>query len=110
MIRANYTTEPHFQPGQLVVHRRYGYRGVVVAVDPTCQADDTWYQSNPTQPARQQPWYHVLVHGSETVTYPAQTSLLLDESGKPVNNPLVAVFFSDFENGKYVRNSQPWPE
>ena len=30
--------EPMFAPGDLVHHRRYGYRGVLVAVDRTCQA------------------------------------------------------------------------
>ena len=36
---------PLFQPGQLVQHKRYHYRGVVVAFDPNCQADDNppWY-------------------------------------------------------------------
>ena len=53
-----------FQPGHLVRHRRYGYRGVVVALDLECGAGDDWYRSNRTQPDRDQPWYHVLVHGS----------------------------------------------
>lgn len=108
MIRANYITEPLFQPGQLVRHQRYGYRGVVVDVDLTCQAPDAWYESNQTQPARHQPWYHVLVDGSGTATYPAQTSLVLDGSREPIVHPLVEVFFSRFEDGHYVRNSQPW--
>ena len=34
-------SEPRFEPGQLVVHRRYGYRGVVVAFDVTCEAKDS---------------------------------------------------------------------
>lgn len=109
MIRANYITEPLFQSGQLVRHRRYGYRGVVVDVDLTCQAADAWYESNQTQPARHQPWYHVLVDGSGTATYPAQTSLQPDESREPIANPLVDVFFAAFESGRYVRNTRPWP-
>ena len=52
-------TEPKFFPGQIVRHKRYGYRGVVVDFDTTCQADETWYQSDNTQPVRNQPWYHV---------------------------------------------------
>ena len=35
-----------FQPGDLVRHRRYGYRGVVVARTDSCQADDAWYFKN----------------------------------------------------------------
>ena len=49
---------PTFIPGQVVYHLKYGYRGLVVDTDPTCQAPDVWYQSNQTQPDRNQPWYH----------------------------------------------------
>ncbi len=52
--------DPLYHPGQIVRHRRYGYRGVVVDSDLTCKADEAWYQSNQTQPDRNQPWYHVL--------------------------------------------------
>ena len=45
---------PDFEPGQLVRHRHYGYRGVVVAADPTCQAEETWYYANRSQPGRSQ--------------------------------------------------------
>tara|TARA_B100000686_G_scaffold343576_1_gene424666 strand:- start:318 stop:854 length:537 start_codon:yes stop_codon:yes gene_type:complete len=106
---AEKSTEPHFEPGQLVVHRRYGYRGVVVALDLTCQADDDWYLSNRTQPDRQQPWYHVLVHNSEQITYAAQTSLQADDSDQQIVHPLVDHFFSAFSDGHYLRNDESWP-
>ena len=98
-----------FQPGHLVRHRRYGYRGVVVALDLECGAGDDWYRSNRTQPDRDQPWYHVLVHGSSQTTYAAQTSLMPDPTNEEVAHPLVVLFFSRFEDGFYVRNDQPWP-
>ena len=113
MIRANESIrsrdEPEFQPGDLVRHRRYGYRGVVVAVDSECQADEAWYQSNVTQPDRDQPWYHVLVDSTATNTYAAAENLSADPTKAPVDHPLVAVFFSSFVSGKYVRNDTPWP-
>lgn len=102
--------EPLFAPGQLVHHRHYSYRGVVVAVDLTCQADDDWYLANKTQPDRNQPWYRVLVHNSQQVTYAAQTSLEEDESGEEIGHPLIAHLFSDFAGGRYVRNDTPWSE
>ena len=102
-------SEPHFKPGQLVVHRRYGYRGVIVALDLTCEADDDWYLSNQTQPDRDQPWYQVLVHKSEQVTYAAQTSLQADDSDQQIVHPLVEHFFSAFSDGHYLRNDEPWP-
>ena len=97
-----------FATGQLVRHRRYDYRGVIVAFDLTCQAQDEWYFANRTQPDRYQRWYHVLVHGSQQVTYAAQTSLQADDSGHQVIHPLVERFFSSFEDGRYVRNDEPW--
>lgn len=93
----------HFDLGQLIRHRHYGYRGVVVACDPTCKAGDAWYYSNKTQPSREQPWYHVLVHDSGGIsTYVAQSNLQPDDSGEPVNHPRLTTYFSGFEDGHYV--------
>ena len=100
---------PDFLPGELVHHRRYGYRGVVVAVDTVCKASAKWYQGNQTQPEREQPWYHLFVHGSEQVNYAAQTSLERDTSDEPIDHPLVKVFFHGFEQGRYQRNDVAWP-
>ncbi len=98
-----------FEIGQLVKHKRYGYRGVVVDVDDSCRADEQWYQGNRTQPERNQPWYHVLADGSDGIYYPAQSSLEPDDESTPVENPYVAHFFTDFANGRYIRNDRPWP-
>ncbi len=101
---------PAFRPGRLVLHKRYGYRGVVVTADPFCKATDQWYQSNQTQPPRDQPWYHLLVHGSQMTTYTAQTSLEADPVCEPVDHPLLDVFFSGFDGVEHVRNDRPWPD
>ena len=101
---------PKFAPGDLVRHVRYQYRGVVVAHDPKCMADEQWYQTNQTQPDRGQPWFHVLVHESGSVTYPAESSLALDESGEQIIHPLLDQFFNGLEKGRYKRNDIPWPD
>ena len=103
-------TPTKFAPGELVRHVRYHYRGVVVAHDPKCMASEDWYQSNQTQPKRDQPWYHVLVHESESITYPAESSLEPDENDESITHPLLNRFFSGFEEGRYHRNDVPWPE
>ena len=95
---------PHFAPGQLVRHRRYGYRGVVADFDMTCLAEETWYYANRSHPPRSQPWYHVLVDGSPATTYAAQTNLMADESKDPVRHPLVPTLFTTFEDGRYERS------
>lgn len=101
MIR---TKEIHaqFHPGQVVHHRRYDYRGVIVDVDPTCQADEAWYRSNQTQPNRNQPWYHVLVDGGDFTTYVAEENLEPDPGGGPISHPLIPHFFREFRDGQYV--------
>ncbi len=99
---------PNFVPGQLVQHVRYGYRAVVVAVDPYCRADEGWYQSNQTQPKRNQPWYHLLVHDTDATTYSAQSSLAPDPYDDPIAHPLLAMFFGDFTAGCYERNDRTW--
>ena len=94
-----------FEPGFLVHHRLYGYRGVVVSYDPYCMAGETWYQSNKTQPLKEQPWYHVLVNESGGLsTYVAQSNLKPDESGTPISHPRIGCYFAAFKNGRYILN------
>jgi len=99
-----------FEPGQRVCHTRYGYRGIVVDAEHGCSATDSWYYGNQTQPSRHQPWYHILVHGSDQVTYVAESNLEKDISNKKVTHPLVSYFFTRNEKGAYIRNDNFWPE
>lgn len=99
---------PKFIQGELVIHRKYGYRGVVVDIDSHCKASDQWYQANQTQPSKDQPWYHVLVHQASHVTYAAQENLVPDKSAEPIQHPMINLFFSGFENGYHLRNEVPW--
>ena len=108
-FRSRPDQRPVFEPGQIIRHRRYLYRGVVVQRDESCQADDAWYYKNQTQPDRNQPWYHVLVDESVSVTYAAAENLEADDSGDPIAHPLLTHFFLAFEEGRYVRNERPWP-
>lgn len=101
--------DPRFIPGQLVRHRRYGYRGVVLDLDLECKASEAWYEANASQPIRAQPWYHLLVHRSVQMTYAAQSNLEADPSTEEVAHPLVSTFFERFECGVYVRNETPAP-
>ena len=101
---------PKFEPGEIIQHLKYGYRGVIVAFDSTCQAPDDWYQSNQTQPDRSQPWYHVLVDGNQQVTYVAESNLTDDQTGQPVVHGMLNLFFSGYneQENKYQRNHVPW--
>ena len=97
----NLAPDYDYSIGGLVRHKRYGYRGVVVGSDPRCLADDDWYYRNRSQPRRNQPWYHVLVHGAEHSTYSAQNNLDMDEGREQVIHPLTKVFFQYFSSGRY---------
>ena len=91
-----------YEIGELVQHRLYGYRGVVVGMDYACEADEDWYQRNRTQPDRNQPWYRVLVDGGRQ-TYVAQDNLEPDDTGELVDHPAVPVIFTTFLAGRYYR-------
>ncbi|MCG8417417.1 MAG: heat shock protein HspQ [Proteobacteria bacterium] len=94
-----------FQSGQIVHHKRFGYRGVVVSVDQTFQGTEEWYQQVArSRPPKDNPWYHVLVHDSNAETYVAERHLELDESEEPIEHPLVSMFFDELRDGRYIRD------
>ena len=99
-----------FQIGDIIAHRRYGYRGLIVHTDLLFQGDENWYLSNQTQPNKEQPWYFVLVDENQQVTYVAEENLFLDNCANPVVHPMLNLFFFgyDAELNRYTRNDVPW--
>ncbi len=96
--------ECKFYVGQLIHHLMFHYRGVVVDVDPEFQGTEEWYdQVARSRPPKDQPWYHVLVHGAKHMTYVAERNLKPDRSKKTIDHFLVQHFFTHFKNGKYIR-------
>jgi heat shock protein HspQ len=74
-----------FSPGDLIHHRLFDYRGVIVDVDPRMMLSDEWYETVArSRPPKDQPWYRVLVHNSANETYVAERNLELDASEEPV--------------------------
>ena len=93
-----------FQLGQVILHRLFGYRGVIVDVDPAYLGTDEWYeQMAQSSPPKDKPWYRVLVHDAEHMTYVAERNLESDGIAEPIRHPLVDHFFDGFEAGEYVR-------
>ena len=94
-----------FSVGELIHHRLFGYRGVIIDVDQNFQASEEWYEAvAKSRPPKNRPWYHVLVHQSEASTYVAEQNLEPDDSVEPINHPMLENFFSKFDNGRYIRN------
>ena len=71
-----------FSVGEIIHHRRFDYRGVIADVDPVFQGTEEWYDAMATShPPKDAPGYHVLVHGSDHMTYVAERNLEADDDG-----------------------------
>ncbi len=93
----------HFSVGDLVHHKLFDYRGVIVDVDPRLMLSDEWYEAAAgSRPPKDQPWYRVLVHDAIHETYVAERNLEPDTSGMPIRHPLVDTFFHNFGDGHYL--------
>jgi len=94
-----------FSIGQVVRHRVYPFRGVIVDVDPEFNNSEEWWQAIPEEvrPRKDQPFYHLLAENDDTpyVAYVSEQNLLIDESGVPVNHPEVAQVFGEFLGDSY---------
>ncbi|MBK8452094.1 MAG: heat shock protein HspQ [Thiofilum sp.] len=95
----------NFAIGQLIHHRLFDYRGVVVDVDAQFQGSEEWYErhSNASKdtPPKDEPWYHVLIDEEGHVAYVAQRNLEPDNLKAPVEHPLLNNFFKGFKAGQY---------
>lgn len=96
-----------FSIGQRIIHRLFDYRGVIIDVDADFQGSDEWYENvAKSRPPKDQPWYHVLVHDSDTETYVAERNLMSDDSDEPVVHPLINEYFDEFRQGIYLTGRQ----
>ena len=94
-----------FRVGQLIHHKRFDYRGVIVDVDATFQGTEEWYETMATsRPPKDRPWYHVLVDGATHMTYVTEQNLEPDLTGAPIAHPLLDQFFDELRDGLYVRD------
>jgi heat shock protein HspQ len=98
-------TNTQFSIGQVVRHRVYEFRGVIVDVDPEFSNTEEWWQSIPEEvrPRRNQPFYHLLAENESNAyeAYVSEQNLLVDDSGEPVNHPQVAEVFGEFLGNSY---------
>ncbi len=91
-----------FGVGEVVQHRLFEYRGVIADVDATFQLSDEWYEEMArSSPPKDAPWYHVLVHDAEHMTYVAERNLESDPAPRPIQHPLLDHYFAAFEDGRY---------
>jgi heat shock protein HspQ len=100
-------TRAQFAIGDLVHHRLFDYRGVIVDVDPNFQSTEEWYELVArSRPPKDKPWYHVLVHEAMHSTYVAERNLQRNDSASPIVHPMIKHVFSRFANGRYVSDER----
>ncbi len=91
--------------GQIVRHRKFGFRGVVFDIDPVFSNTEEWWLSIPEEirPRKDQPFYHLLAENGETyyTAYVSEQNLELDASGEPVDHPDIPSLFSYLRDGRY---------
>ena len=101
--------DPLFNIGDIVKHRIYPFRGVIVDVDPEFSNTEEWYQSIPAEirPSREQPYYHLMAENTVTfyTAYVSQQNLVGDGENGPLEHPDLEEIFSGMDHGKYhLRN------
>ena len=91
-----------FSPGNIIKHEKYDYRGVIFDVDLTFQGSAEWYQQVAlSRPPKDAPWYHVLVDGTEQITYVAERHLGLSDDYSVIYHPLVNELFTGLVGQHY---------
>ena len=99
-----------FSIGQVVKHRKFPFRGVIFDVDPVFASTEEWWLAIPEEirPVKDQPFYHLLAENADStyVAYVSEQNLLLDDDRKPVAHPDIDEYFSQLEDGQYVRRQR----
>ena len=98
-----------FSIGDIVKHKYFNFRGVIYDVDFEFSNSEEWYRSIPkdVRPRKDQPFYHLLAENNE-ITYEAYVSeqnLITDNSGEPVQHPLIKEIFSEKKGSAYYKRS-----
>jgi len=86
--------------GTCFVHRKFGYRGVVIACEPRCSGSAAWQVQmgvNKLSRGEAQPFYHCLVDDRDRpggqITLVAEENMEPSESAYPVQSPLLDLLF-----------------
>ncbi|XP_035178187.1 F-box only protein 21-like isoform X2 [Oxyura jamaicensis] len=101
-----------FSVGQVIVHKRLGYSGVIVGWDVKAKAPEEWLQHK-YPPAKQDvkdtPHYRILINkangfGKSTTYIPEEEITII--MGLEVHHPDMKAYFSGYDGSKYIM--QPW--
>ncbi len=95
--------QTRFSIGQIVHHKLFDYRGVIIDVDGSFQGSEQWYeQVANSRPPKDQPWYHVLVDNATHQTYVAERNLEGSDTLTPIDHPAIDFVFCGMREGHYL--------
>jgi len=108
-----FTRQPHmqFRVGQVVKHKKWGYRGVIIAWDEEARAPQNWleemHKNNPEW--KTQPNYAILVDTRDRpapqITYVPQENIEVIKHTK-ILHPSTEDYFENFDGSQYL--ARPW--
>jgi heat shock protein HspQ len=94
-----------FKLGQIMFHKLFHYRGVILKVDETFKLTNEWYDlMAKSKPPKDKPWYHIIVDNKTHMTYVAERNLQPDHSSKSITHFLMTIYFTEIIDGIYQRN------
>ncbi len=97
------TLKAGFNLGDIIIHREQKFRGVIVDVDADFQGSQDWYDQYTTnEPAKNAPWYHVLIDEESTMAYVSEQNIYVDSSNTEIDHPMVDDVFEDYKSGHYL--------
>ncbi|NXG35057.1 FBX21 protein, partial [Dromaius novaehollandiae] len=102
-----------FSVGQVIVHKRFGYSGVIVGWDVKAKAPEEWLQHK-YPPAKQDlkdtPHYRILINKAngfgKSTAYIPEEEITIIMGLEVVHHPDMKAYFSGYDGSKYVM--QPW--
>lgn len=97
------TNKALFSIGQVVHHKLFNYTGLIYEVDPCFMLSEQWYQQvAKSRPAKDKPWYQVLVSNGIHTTYVAEQNLEAITHFQTINHPDIERYFSGIRDGRYL--------
>ncbi|NXC67265.1 FBX21 protein, partial [Anhinga anhinga] len=102
-----------FSVGQVIVHKRFGYSGVIVGWDVKANAPEEWLQHK-YPPAKQDlkdtPHYRILINKAngfgKSMAYIPEEEITVIMGLEVVHHPDMKAYFSGYDGSKYIM--QPW--
>ncbi|NXK92847.1 FBX21 protein, partial [Formicarius rufipectus] len=112
-VRSPKPEHVQFRVGQVVIHKRFGYSGVIVGWDAKANTPEAWLL--PKYPPRKQdlkdtPHYRILINKAngfgKPTAYVPEEEITIIMGLEVVHHPDMEAYFSGYDGTKYIM--QPW--